>query len=98
VLLIGKQADILCTLCEGCPSTSETPEDELIPNMKSPITLSYKDVNVTLRPWSPCTCVLAAAVHNGFIHFPIQSGSCVFTIGCGLHTLGHVADIVGATG
>lgn len=66
--------------------------------MKSPITVTYMGVHSMLRPWNPHSCVLAAAIHNGLIHFPIQPGTCVFTVDCGLQTLGHVADIVGAKG
>eukprot|EP00404_Azadinium_spinosum_P048004 CAMPEP_0180805954 /NCGR_PEP_ID=MMETSP1038_2-20121128/62319_1 /TAXON_ID=632150 /ORGANISM="Azadinium spinosum, Strain 3D9" /LENGTH=188 /DNA_ID=CAMNT_0022846597 /DNA_START=5 /DNA_END=567 /DNA_ORIENTATION=- len=64
----------------------------------APITITHQEKAVTLRPWDPSQCVIAAGIHNRLIHFPFREGSRVFALDCSLQTLSHIADIVGQTG
>lgn len=52
----------------------------------------------TLRHWNPYECTIAAALRCGLIHFPIESGTCLFVLNGLLSSLSHFADIVGSTG
>jgi len=106
VCMIGKDrkqpphsiAEVICTLRETnqeiIPYSDISPGD----GGNDPITLTYQDMHVTLRPWDPYTCVIAAAIRNRLIHFPIKPGSGVLMLGCSLQTLSHIADIIGPSG
>lgn len=101
VCTIGKnqkhtsQAEVICTLREGRDIDEATNQSE--PEY-GPITLSYRGLQATLRPWTPHQCVIAAGIHNGLIHFPIRPGTRIFALGCSLQTLSHLADTVRESG
>lgn len=91
--------EVICTLREG------RQEDTYDANPSSdsgtsygPITLSYQGTHLTLRPWDPYRCIIAAAIRNQLIHFPIRRGSNVLALGCSLQSLSHISDIVGPEG
>jgi len=95
----NRLTEIICTLREGGADDVEGDVD--LPAQRSkygPITLTYQGMHVTLRPWDPYNCILAAAIHNRLLHFPIWPGSCVFALGCSLYTLGHIVDVLGNGG
>merc|ERR1719507_2535240 len=56
-----------------------------------PITMSYQGARMTLRPWDPKACIIAAGICNQFVNWPIQPGSWVFVVDCSLNTLSHIA-------
>lgn len=92
-------AEVICTLREtkeNAPSTYSALQLEKGTN--NPITLSYQGTHMTLRPWDPYTCAIAAAIRNRLIHFPIKPGTSVLALGCSLQSLSHLSDIVGANG
>lgn len=91
-------AEVICTLREG-RDQEEAGTGQVEPGSQyGPITLSYRGKQATLRPWDPHTCVIAAGIHNGLIHFPIRPGTRVFALGCSLKTLSHIADTVRESG
>jgi len=95
----NRLTEIICTLREGGTDDVEGDIDPPAQQTKyGPITLTYQGMHATLRPWDPYNCILAAAVHNCLLHFPIWPGSCVFALGCSLHTLGHIVDVLGNGG
>ncbi|CAE8693955.1 unnamed protein product [Polarella glacialis] len=107
VCMVGKNrkksnnplAEVICTLRDGRSDECDWEDDAgACGSEYGPITLSYQGLDVTLRPWDPEKCVLAAAIHNRLIHFPIRPGSVVFALGCSLRSLSHMADIVGPKG
>eukprot|EP00929_Paragymnodinium_shiwhaense_P117887 TRINITY_DN8935_c0_g1_i1.p1 TRINITY_DN8935_c0_g1~~TRINITY_DN8935_c0_g1_i1.p1 ORF type:complete len:890 (+),score=239.02 TRINITY_DN8935_c0_g1_i1:128-2797(+) len=97
------RVDAICTVYEGCLSETEEQSSANSENGAaaaefSPITVTYQGQSTTLRPWSPSTCVFAAALHLRLLHFPVKPGRTVFALDCSLRTLSHIADIVGQTG
>mmetsp|Transcript_41644 Transcript_41644/g.114888 ORF Transcript_41644/g.114888 Transcript_41644/m.114888 type:complete len:618 (-) Transcript_41644:90-1943(-) len=62
------------------------------------ITISDRDTSLTLQPWDPSKCIIAAGLRNRLVHSPIEPGCGVCTFDCSLETLSHLADIVGETG
>mmetsp|Transcript_73225 Transcript_73225/g.214676 ORF Transcript_73225/g.214676 Transcript_73225/m.214676 type:complete len:716 (+) Transcript_73225:50-2197(+) len=87
--------EIMCTLLEGC--TVGNAIDSGLPE-PGPITVTYRGMPATLRPWDPHSCVMAAAIDQGFLHFPIRPCGRVFVVGCSLTTLSHISDILGPSG
>lgn len=95
----NRLTEIICTLREGGTDDVEGDTDPPAQRPKyGPLTLTYQGMHATLRPWDPYNCILAAAIHNCLLHFPIWPGSCVFALGCSLHTLGHIVDVLGNGG
>jgi len=91
-------AEVICTLRETKQEIEAYSDISPSDGGNDPITLTYQDMHVTLRPWDPYCCVIAAAIRNHLIHFPIKPGSGVMMLGCSLQTLSHISDIVGPTG
>jgi len=91
-------AEVICTLREGRDQDEAASNQAESGTQYGPITLSYRGLQATLRPWDPHTCVIAAGIHNGLIHFPIRPGTRVFALGCSLKTLSHIADTVRESG
>ncbi|CAE8599872.1 unnamed protein product [Polarella glacialis] len=107
VCMVGKNrkksnnplAEVICTVRDGRSDECDWEDDAgACGSEYGPITLSYQGLDVILRPWDPEKCVLAAAIHNRLIHFPIRPGSVAFALGCSLRSLSHMADIVGPKG
>lgn len=104
----GTSTEAICTLREGhCEDdfddvegggSSGSGDADGKQGRHAPLTLSCQDTHVTLRPWNPYQCIIAAAICNRLIHFPIRSGSGVLAIGCSLQTLSHFSDILGPEG
>lgn len=94
---VNPPTEVLCTLFEG-----QLDEDTLKFTQRysevSPIELSYQGQQVTLRPWESSSCMMAAAISNRLIQFPVRPRTCVLALDCTLHTLTHFADIVGPEG
>lgn len=89
---------ILCTLrvsLTGDMSDGELQEPHFD---HGPIRITYQGNYTLLRPWSPSTCIFAAAIQHRLVHFPIRPRNKIFVIGASLHTLSHLADILGPTG
>lgn len=93
----AQQLEVFCTLREG-RAEDEAGFQQSEGAKYCPIELGYQGLQITLRPWDPQTCVIAAAIYNRLIHFPIRPGSCIFCLDCSLDTLSHLADIVGVGG
>jgi len=97
-----RNVQVICTLRDGpaddCEDWNLDEEEAASSPKNSPITLTYKGQQTTLRPWDPSRCPLAASIHNRLIHFPIQPNSNVFAISLSLHSLSHISDTLGPFG
>jgi len=92
---------VLCGRKMGASSANEggielsdsRPQSEL-----QPTSLEYAGTRVTLRPWLPHKCKIAAAVHNRLLQFPYSRRARVLALDSPLRSLGHMADVVGPHG
>lgn len=100
-----RHAQVICTLREGPAEDGEdwsmdgedaSPSAARLKN--SPITLSFRGQQTTLRPWDPSRCALSAALHNRLVHFPVQPKTNVFAICWSLQSMSHISDMLGPTG
>eukprot|EP00913_Durusdinium_trenchii_P022936 g21537.t1 len=94
-----RHAQVICTLREGPAEDGEdwsmdgedaSPSAARLKN--SPITLSFRGQQTTLRPWDPSRCALSAALHNRLVHFPVQPKTNVFAICWSLQSMSHISD------